>query len=327
MKRTLPKMGLSWLAVALFSIAAKASMPTNPSDSDFTRLPNGKYLKEIYVSGSSLTLTRGTGYNFTASNKAAYEKLKSESMANPNHKVQWVLRDLDNNRVIAQSANPDRKIFGASSSKIFVGGTLLDKQNGTFNSSQQQLLADMLVVSSNEAWRELQRQVGGGDDNKGRAGVYAFTQRMGYDLTRGFQGYWGKIHGNELTAMETTEYLHDIYKGNFPGAETLWKIMHTCRTGVNRGLRYMPSSLYVGGKTGTYDGGTENPETGSTLNPDGSEFTVYIRNHVLVFNVQGRQYGLAILANSGTDDSAALLAGGLLREYTGYQDRSSSAAE
>lgn len=89
--------------------------------------------------------------------------------------------------------------------------------------------------------------------------------------------------------------------------------MHACRTGASRGRKYMPSSLYVGGKTGTYDGSTENPETGKNYN-------VAIRNHVLIFNVLGRQYGLVVLANTGSDESAALLAGGLLREYTGFAD-------
>jgi hypothetical protein len=37
---------------------------------------------------------------------------------------------------------------------------------------------------------------------------------------------------------------------------------------------------------------------------------------LLVFNIDGRQYALAVLANSGSDESAALMAGGLIREYT-----------
>jgi hypothetical protein len=328
MKNTRTRNGLGLIAIFFFSVTAQAIMPSNPSsDPNFSLLPNGKYLNQISVSGQALKLTKGVGVSFSTSKNASYQKLKSDSMSYPRHKVQWVLRDLDNNRVIAQSASPDRKIFGASSSKIFVGGALLDKQDGLLNASQLQLMANMLVVSSNDAWRTLQTQIGNGDTNRGREGVHNFTQGLGYELTRGYQGYWGNTHGNELTAMETTEFLHDIYKGNFPGAETLWKLMYTCRTGVNRGLKYMPSSLFVGGKTGTYDGETENPETGSTQNPDGSAYTVNIRNHILIFNVQGRQYGLAILADTGSDESAALLAGGLLREYTGYQARVSFSAE
>ncbi len=199
-----------------------------------------------------------------------------------------------------------------------MGATLLDKQAGGLSASQRQLMADMLVVSSNTAWTNLQTQIGNGNANVGRSTVQAFTQKMGYPATRGWQGYLGNIHGNELTAFETAEFLYDTYMNEYSGAETLWKLMHTCRTGISRGRKYIPSSIYVGGKTGTYDGPTENPETGLTTNPNGSAYTVAIRNHVLIFNVKGRQFGLVILNNNGSDESTAIMAGGLFREYTGY---------
>lgn len=290
--------------------------PTGPNgnnpvmDGNFTTLPGGKSLGSISVSGSKLTLAKGTGTAFTSAKKAEYENLKRLTQTDPAHKVQWTFMDLDARRVIARSLSADKKIFGASSSKIYVAAALLDQQNGQLSASQLQLMADMLVVSSNTAWTNLQSQIGGGSADKGRERIHNFTQRMGYPLTRGYQGYWGKIHGNELVPDETVETLYDIYTNKFPGAETLWKLMHTCRTGSSRGRKYIPSNIYVGGKTGTYDGPTENPATGATYN-------VAIRNHILVFNVGGRQYGLVVYANSGSDESAALLAGGLLREYTG----------
>jgi hypothetical protein len=220
--------------------------------------------------------------------------------------------DLSSHQVIAKSLSSNKKLFGASSSKIYVGSALMDKQNGSISSSQLQLMADMLVVSSNTAWTNLQAQIGGGDANKGRQYIHNFTQRMGYKQTRGYQGYWGSTHGNELVPDEAVETLYDLYRNAFPGASVVWKIMHTCRTGSSRGLKYIPSSIYVGGKTGTYDGPTENPETGASYN-------VAIRNHLMVFYAGGRQYGLAILSNSGSDQSAALLAGGLIREYAGVK--------
>lgn len=297
-----------------------AAMPSHPAgDRDFHLLPDGTDLRNLRVSGVRLSLTRGAGGAFTVSARTAYEKLKSESMSRPGHPVQWTFMDLDSRRVIAESLESNRKIFGASSSKVFVAGAMLARQQGLLRSAQKQLMADMLVVSSNSAWTNLQSQIGGGDANKGRERIHAFTQGLGYQRTRGFQGYWGTMHGNELTAAESAQYLSDIYWGVFEGAETLWKLMHACRTGVSRGLKYIPASIYVGGKTGTYDGPTENPETGRTTNPDGSAYRVAVRNHLLVFNVGGREYGLAVLADTGSDESAALLAGGLLREYTGYQ--------
>lgn len=279
-------------------------------DANFATFPDGTKLSSISVSGERLSLSKGTGTSFTAAKKSEYEALKNASQSDPAHKVQWTFMDLDAHRVIARSLSAGKKIFGASSSKIYVAAALLDRQNGQLTASQRQLMAEMLVVSSNSAWTNLQSQIGEGSADKGRERIFDFTQRMGYPLTRGWQGYWGSVHGNELVPDEAVETLYDIYRNRFPGAEVLWKLMHTCRTGSSRGRKYIPSSIYVGGKTGTYDGPTENPETGATYN-------VAIRNHLLIFHVGGRQYGLAVLANSGSDESAALLAGGLLREYAG----------
>jgi len=284
---------------------------SNPDeDKDFATLPDGQPLSSIKVSGVALSLSKGNGTTFTAAKQTEYEKLKKDSTSNPTHAVQWTFMDMDAHRVIAKSAASGKKIFGASSSKIYVAAALLDFKKGKLSSSQLQLMADMLVVSSNTAWTNLQTQLGDGDANKGRERNADFTKRMGYPLTRGYQGYLGSLHGNELVPDEAAETLYDIYTGGFPGAEILWKLMHTCRTGASRGRKYIPQNIYVGGKTGTYDGATENPETGK-------QYNVKIRNHLMVFNIGGRQYGLAILANSGSDESAALLAGGLIREYAG----------
>ena len=282
------------------------------TDPAFAKLPDGRALSSISVSGSGLSLSKGSGGSWTAAKNAEYMQLKAASQTDPAHKVHWVFADLDDRKVIAKSLSSHKRLFGASSSKMYVAATLLDKQNGQLSASQLQLMAEMLSVSSNTAWTNLQTQIGDGSSDKGRERNYAFTQRMGYKETRGFQGSWGSMHGNELVADETIEFLYDMYTGGFPGAELLWKMIHACRTGASRGRKYIPSSIYVGGKTGTYDGSTENPETGGT-------YSVAIRNHALVFNIGGKQYALVVLANSGSDESAALLAGGLVREYAGVK--------
>ncbi len=283
-------------------------------DPNFLVLQDGTDLSQVSVGGVKLTLTRGTGNAFTATEKAKFETLRDETQTAADHPVQWVLMNLDNHQVIDRSYNAERKIFGASTSKIFVSGALLNKQNGTFTNSQLQKLADMIVVSSNTAWTDLQQQIGDGNSDLGRERIHKFTQNLGYVNMRGYQGDWNGMHGNELTATELAEYLYDMYHGKFPGAEVTWKLMHTGRTGNVRAKKYLPNTIFVGGKTGTYDGPTTNPDTGSTTNPDGSAYTVKVRNHAIVFQVNGRQYGLAILANTGKEESAALLAGGLFNE-------------
>lgn len=314
------RIGCASLLVLLTTSSAWSAMPTNPvTDKNFTKLPSGQLLTSISVSGSRLSLTKGQGNPYSTVAQESYKKLKVATQTDRDHKIQWALMDLDRHVVIAKSLSAERKVFGASSSKIYVAGALLNKQKGTLTRSQTQLMANMLVVSSNTAWTNLQSQIGGGNADKGRAYIYSFTQGLGYKQTRGFQGTWGAMHGNELVASEIVEYLYDLYHGGFPGAETVWKFMHTCRTGASRGLKYIPTAIYVGAKTGTYDGPTTDPETGSETNKDGTPYKVAIRNHVMVFNVNGKQYGMAILGNTGSDEAVAVLAGGLFREYTGYK--------
>lgn len=283
------------------------SLGSPESDADFGTLSNGKNLSSIKVSGIALRLIKGTGNSMSDSKYKEYLKLKADSQNQAQHAVQWSFANLETGEIISRSASAHKKYFGASSSKIFVGAAQLDKNNGNLTNSQLQQMADMIVVSSNTAWTNMQKDIGGGDSNKGRERVHQFTQRMGYTLTRGFQGYWGSVHGNELVPDETVEMLYDTYFNQYPGADTLWKMMYTCRTGASRGLKYIPSHIYVGGKTGTYSGPTENPETGRT-------HQVNMRNHVLTFNIHGVQYGLAIFANNGSDESVALLAGGLVKD-------------
>lgn len=297
------------LALFIGSAPAQAAMPSDPvHDSKFLELPDGRNLQSVKVSGVPLSLSRGTGQTFGAKEQAAYEKLKADSKTNPSSPVQWVMMDLDKHLVIDQSANPTRRIFGASVAKVFAAGTLLDKQGGQLSKDQLQVMSNMLVVSSNTAWLEIQRQAGGGNDDAGREANYHFTQRMGYLNTRGFQGTWGKMHGNELNASELAQFAYDMYHGSFAGAEIEWKIMHTCRTGANRARKYLPTNLFVGAKTGTYDGSTIDPETGKNT-------TVHVRNQVVLFNSGDRQYAIAIMADTGSDESAALIAGGLFREH------------
>lgn len=295
---------------------AWSKMPTHPADDpDFMKLPDGRNLASVKVNAEPLTLAKGVGRSFCDSEAAAYEKLKRETQTNVNSRVQWVFADLDNYTILSQSADAGRKVFGASVAKVFVAATLNNQQNAFLSDYQFQLLADMLVVSSNTAWTTLQAQIGSGNSNDGRARIHQFTQSMAYYRTRGFQGWWGDVHGNELVATELVHFLYDTYHARYAGAETVWKLIHTERLGNTRANKYLPQNIFVGGKTGVYDGATVDPETGSTTNPDGTPYTVRVRNHLMAFNYKGREYAIAVLANNGLEESSALLAGGLFREY------------
>ena len=180
------------------------------------------------------------------------------------------------------------------------------------------LLVRMIVVSSNSAWKELQRQTGDdGTDDSGRAAVDAFVRSMGYTNTMGFQGWWRKkdgtrIHGNELNSAELAKFLYDTYHRRYLGSEVLWEIMQSTVTGRRRINKYAPKYVFVGGKTGTYDGPNSSP---ATINHK----RIRARNHVATLKIGNELYGLSILSNTGKEEDVAVLGGGLMREYLGVE--------
>ncbi len=177
-------------------------------------------------------------------------------------------------------------------------------------------LVNMIVVSDNHAWLALQRQVGDdGTDDAGREAVDAFVRQMGYDDIKGFQGWWKKkdgtrVHGNELNTLALSNFLYDTYQRRYKGAEVLWRVMHATRTGRSKIDKYTPRYIAIGGKTGTYHGPNESPETIRHK-------TIRAQNHAAVLKINGKYYGLSILTNTGSNEDVAILGGGLMREYLG----------
>ena len=174
----------------------------------------------------------------------------------------------------------------------------------------------MIVVSNNGAWLALQRQTGNdGTNDGGRAAVDAFVKRMGYPTIKGFQGWMkrpdgSRVHGNELNAMEVAQFLRDTYQRKYEGADVLWKIMQATKTGGSKLNKYTPSDVYISGKTGTYSGPNESPQTVNLP-------TIKSRNHAAAVSIDGRMYGLVVLTNTGDNEDVAVLGGGLQREYLG----------
>ncbi|MDJ0890637.1 MAG: serine hydrolase [Gammaproteobacteria bacterium] len=300
----------------LFPSLGHSEEPVRLDDKAFFTLDNDVDLRESLGAKASklLALAKGQGMEFGAAQAKRYCTLK-----NDHERVQWVLNDLETGEVISRSANADKRFFGASVSKLFVAAALLDKQQGTLDTSQLDHLVRMIVVSDNLSWKELQRQAGElGTNDSGREAVDEFVQRMGYSDTKGFQGWLRKkdgtrIHGNELNALELSQFLYDTYHGNYPGAEVLWKVMHATRTGRSRIDKYTPSYVNIGGKTGTYDGPNASPQTIQ-------HETIRARNHVAVMKIDDKYYGLSILSNTGRNEDVAVLGGGLIREYLGVED-------
>ena len=73
-----------------------------------------------------------------------------------------------------------------------------------------------------------------------------------------------------------------------------------------------PPFIFVGGKTGTYDGPNESPATVKHKK-------IRARNHVASLKIGNKTYGLSILSNTGSGEDVAILSGGLMREYLGVE--------
>ena len=308
---------LIFAMLVLFPAPSHSEEQIRINDEAFFILDNSVDLRELGGKqvGRWLTRVKGKGKDFGAKQKIRYCKLKENS-----EQIQWVLNELETGEVISRSANADKLFFGASVSKLFVAAALLHKQKGTLNKIQLNQLVKMIVVSDNHAWIELQRQAGDdGTSDSGREAVDEFVQRMGYNDIKGFQGWLSKndgtrIHGNELNALEVSKFLYDTYQRNYEGAEVLWKIMHATRTGRRKIDKYTPGYVFIGGKTGTYHGPNESPETIKHK-------TIRAHNHAAILIINDKYYGLSILTNMGSNEDVAILGGGLIREYLDVEER------
>ena len=303
-----------FLLLCLWPILICDAEESLEADDSFFTLENGINLRQFGNTNirHMLVRVRGQGMNFGEKQRKRYCKLKHAEH------IQWVLNDLETGAILSRSANADQVYFGASVAKVFVAAALLNKQDGQFDSDQLTLMVRMIVVSSNSAWKKLQRQTGDdGTDDSGRAAVDAFIQSMGYTNTKGFQGWWNKkdgtrIHGNELNSVDLGKFMYDTYHRRYKGAEVLWEIMQATATGRRRINKYTPRNIFIGGKTGTYDGPNVSPATVKLKN-------IRARNHVVNLLIGDKSYGLAILSNTGSGEDVAVLGGGLMREYLGVE--------
>lgn len=300
------------LLCLLLPFSAHGANDATMSDEQFFTLHSGTNLRSFGGPEVRKLLfrKRGGGAAFGVKQQRLYCKLKK------NKQIQWTLSDLESGKIISRSDNATDVFFGASTSKIFVAAALLDKQDGELSKKQLILMTNMIVRSSNPAWKELQRQAGtNGTDDSGRQAVHAFIKKMGYENLRAFQGWMirqdgTRLHGNELNSLAVAQFLFDTYHNRYPGAEILWKIMHATRTGRKKINKYTPKNIYIAGKTGTYHGPNESK---STIRYN----AIKARNHATVFNINGKYYSLTILSNTGRDEDVAVLGGGLMREFLG----------
>lgn len=260
------------------SSASALSVPLYAKDAtDFFVLADGTDLKAIDTNN---LLKRRTGAGKSFSAQSSYASLKKDS------KVHWVVRDLESGALLGASANAHQNVYGASVSKALVAAALLDKRQGKLAASEWRLVFRLLVESDNGVWSTLENLAGG------KSAVDAFTQAMGYKKTQGSRS------GNQLNARELGDFLVDVHQQRFAGAEGLLKVMSACATGAAKAVKYVPSEVLLGGKTGTWN-----------------EY----QHDMRFVETGGKRTAIVVLTRRGKDEDVAVTFGGLLREHLGSE--------
>ena len=269
---------------------------------------DGNNLANFRIKGKSFQFAMGKGLPFGQKEYDLYQKIKKNSQLSQNFPVQWALRNLSTSQNIAHSLQAEMNFYGASVTKIFVAAALLHQQEGRLTTQQMQETLDLIVASDNKAWRSLQKQVGHGNHYRGQQEIWNFTKKIGLQSTIPFRGWHDSIHGNEVNALDLVYFLQATFDDTYPGADTMWTIMHGCRTGNSKANAYLPPDMMIGGKTGTYHGNTVHPVTKKP-------YRAKVHHHVITFSYQGETFALSVLSDRGSNQDVALMAGGLFREY------------
>ena len=96
---------------------------------------------------------------------------------------------------------------------------------------------------------------------------------------------------NWVNAHDLSRFMQDIYRGRFPGAEALFKLLAACRTGATKSRKYLPRHVHVAGKTGT---------------------SKRYRHDMRFILVEGHWYSVVVLSRLGDNEPVSLLFGGPL---------------
>jgi beta-lactamase class A len=260
--------------------ATKANKPivVVPLDAaDFFVLADGTDLTDFDSEGS-LQRRVGSDTPFTSSHQATYEQLKTDA------RLRWIVRDLGAaDRYIAKSDNAHENLYGASVSKALVLAALLWSRDGALDGATWDQGIRLITRSDNSVWTPLEDKAGGAN------GVQAFVDEMGYENTIGY-----RRSGNQINALELSDFLYDVHHQRFAGAEGLYKLMSACRTGSTRARKYLPSQVVMGGKTGSWK---------------------QWAHDMRFLEIDGRRYAVIVLSEAGDSEKVAVMFGGLVREY------------
>jgi hypothetical protein len=240
-----------------------------------------KRVQQIFSPLAPLLDTKtGFGNAYTARQEEKYWHLKD------NRRFHWVVRELDENRIIACSANAGENVIAASISKVVLIAAALYHQGGKLQDEAQWRDIIILGIKSwcSPWWDRVEELAGGTEE------VNRFTAMLGLPNLR-----VSRYGGNLVNALELSEFYYYVLHNKFAGAEVIYKLTSACETGPAKGRKYMPAYLYLGGKTGFWQG----------FNHD-SRFFKY-NNH---------WYAIVVLTTDYTpSEELAIVFGGVFREY------------
>ena len=181
-----------------------------------------------------ISLSRNKGLNSSGFSESKYKSAKS----NPD--IYWAIYDISKDTLLASSSNATKNVYGASVPKVFVASAALANNNGNISSADYEKVIKLLVKSDNEVWTPLQNLAGGGQK------VNDWAKSMGY------KNQPARSMGNNVNAIDICKLWRDVCRDNFKGAEVIFRISSSCQTSASRSRKYMPSSVFIGSKTGTY---------------------------------------------------------------------------
>lgn len=181
-----------------------------------------------------IRLSRNKGLNSSGFSESSYQSAKT----NPN--VYWAIYDISRDTLLASSSNAQKNVYGASVPKAFVAAAALANNNGNISSSDYEKMINLLVKSNNDVWTPLQNLAGGAQK------VNDWARSMGY------KNQPARTLGNNANAIDMCKFWRDVCLDRFKGAEAIFRIASSCQTGASRSRKYMPSSVFIGSKTGTY---------------------------------------------------------------------------
>jgi hypothetical protein len=201
--------------------------------SDFFTTSNSVNLQAL-ARRVGITLSRNRGLNNSGFSQSKYQAAKT----NPD--IYWAIYDITKDSLIDSSSNADENVYGASVPKVFVASAALANNKGNISSNDYEKIIKLLVKSDNDVWTPLQNLAGGGQK------VNDWAKGMGYNNQP------ARSMGNNANAIDMCKLYRDVCRNNFIGTEVIYRISSSCQTSTSRSRKYMPTSVYIGSKTGTY---------------------------------------------------------------------------